>query len=814
MEPFESALLPVLPLKETVVFPSAITPLFVIRASSLAAVESALRADKRIFLVCQRDVDVETPEKSDLFTVGCVAEILQVLRVPDGSAKILVEGIYTARAVDYMDGKDSMQSLLVRMDIAGLESENTQAYVRTTLNLFEHYTKISEKVPEDLFLSIKNLDDPLSFLHAVANYSGIKAQEKQKILESSSLEEKFMLLNSNLEKENQILELEDQIVSQVKTQIGRSQREYFLNEQLKAIERELGIGGEENAELDDLRVSIEKAGMSDEAKQKAEKELTRLSRMAPLSPEATVSRTYVEWMIDVPWQKTTDDRIELRQAQAVLDEDHYGLEKVKERIIEYLAVTKLSGRATGPILCFVGPPGVGKTSLARSIARCMGRQFARISLGGVRDEAEIRGHRRTYIGAMPGKILQSMKKATTVNPVLLLDEIDKMSSDFRGDPAAALLEVLDPEQNRTFNDHYLDVDYDLSRVLFITTANTTAGIPIPLQDRMEIIRLSGYTDLEKIEIARRYLIPKAVKANGLKRPQLKIDKAALNFLIQGYTREAGVRNLEREINSVCRKLATRLVSGEEENKKSTAVPAVSVELLRELLGPERFKDAAIDRQPEIGNALGLAWTEVGGELLHVESRTMPGKGQLLLTGKLGDVMKESASTALSYIRSRAAELGIDPDFTKNLDIHVHLPEGAIPKDGPSAGITLATSLTSALSGKPVRQDVAMTGELTLRGKVLKIGGLKEKALAAYRSRIRHVLIPAENISDLDEIPDEVRKRITFHPVSDFMEALTFALGGKAPVPKKPEPAGGKTKPKTRGTSGRSSTRTRGNQPRA
>lgn len=785
MESFESALLPVLPLKETVVFPGAITPLFVIRASSLAAVETALRLDKRIFLVCQRDVEVETPEKGDLYSVGCVAEILQVLRVPDGSAKILVEGFYTARAVDLIDGKDSLQALLVRMDITGLESRNTQAYIRTAMNLFEVYAKTSEKVPEELFLSIKNLDDPLAILHAVANYSGIRAAEKQKILESSSLEEKFMLLNANLEKENQILELEDQIVTQVKSQIGRSQREYFLSEQLKAIERELGVGAgsDENAELDELRQAIENAGMTEEAKAKATKELNRLMRMAPLSPEATVARTYIEWMIDIPWIKATEDSIDLRSAQKVLDEDHYGLEKIKERIIEYLAVAKLSGRGTGPILCFVGPPGVGKTSLARSIARCMGRQFARISLGGVRDEAEIRGHRRTYIGAMPGKIVQSMKKAGTVNPVLLLDEIDKMSSDFRGDPAAALLEVLDPEQNKTFNDHYVDVDYDLSRVLFITTANTTQDIPLPLQDRMEIIRLSGYTELEKLEIAKRYLIPKAVKANGLKRAQFKMTKPGLAFLIQGYTREAGVRNLEREINAVCRKLATRLVAAGDV-KKAAPIPTITPDLLKELLGPEKFRDTAVTHEPEIGNAIGMAWTEVGGELLHVEARTMPGKGQLLLTGKLGDVMKESANTALSYIRAHAEELAIDPDFAKNLDIHVHLPEGAIPKDGPSAGVTMATSLASALAKRPVRQDLAMTGELTLRGKILKIGGLKEKVLAAHRYRIKHILIPQENEADLHEIPEEVKKKMTFHLASNLMEVYAVAFGTKLPREKK------------------------------
>ncbi|CAN5483689.1 endopeptidase La [soil metagenome] len=788
MESFESALLPVLPLKETVVFPGAITPLFLIRVGSLAALEAAVKADKRIYLACQKEVEVENPEKEDLYEIGTVAEILQVLRLPDGSAKILAEGIYSARAVDLIPGDEFMKALVVRTETAGLDQNSSQAYVRTTMNLFDRYTKISEKVPEELYLSIKSLDDPLALAHAVANYSAIKAVEKQRILEATSLEEKFMILNSNLEKENQILELESQIVSQVKTQIGRTQREYFLNEQLKAIERELGIGGDEHTEHEDLRGEIAKSGMPKDAKAKAEKELARLSRMAPLSPEATVARSYIEWMIEVPWTKASEDRIDLTAARAVLDEDHYGLEKVKERIIEYLAVTKLAGQARGPILCLVGPPGVGKSSLARSVARCIGREFVRISLGGVRDEAEIRGHRRTYIGAMPGKIIQSMKKAGAVNPVFLLDEVDKMSSDFRGDPAAALLEVLDPEQNRTFNDHYLEVDYDLSRVMFITTANTTAGIPLPLQDRMETIRLSGYTDQEKLQIAKRYLVPKSIKANGLKKSLVKFDTAAISLLIQGYTREAGVRSLEREINSICRKLATKIVSAEERDGKPTA-QKINAAAVRELLGPERVKDPVLTGEKEIGSALGLAWTEVGGELLHVEVKTMPGKGQLTLTGKLGDVMKESARTAMSYVRSLAEPLGIDPDFYRTLDVHVHLPEGAIPKDGPSAGITLTTALVSALANRPARQDIAMTGEITLRGRVLKIGGLKEKALAAYRNHIKTVLIPAENVTDLDEIPAEVRKKMKFIPVATIDEVLEIMLGVKV-ADKKTGPEGG------------------------
>lgn len=790
VEPFESAILPVLPLKETVVFPGAISPLFVVRAGSLAAVETALKADKRLFLTCQRDVEVESPTREDLFEVGCVAEVLQVLRVPDGSAKLLVEGLYAARSVELMMNNDVLQALLVRLDIRGMESPSAQAYMRTSLHLFEFFAKLSDKVPEDLFLSIKSLEDPLQLVYAIANYSSIKIGEKQKILESGSLEEKYMLLNSNLEKENQILELEDQIVSQVKNQIGRSQREYFLNEQLKVIERELGIGAEETGELEELKQEIYRSGMSDEARRKAEKELGRLARMAPMSPEATVARSYIEWLTEVPWIDRTEDSIDLKRAREILDEDHHGLEKIKERITEYLAVVKLAGRARGPILCFVGPPGVGKTSLARSIARCIGREFVRISLGGVRDEAEIRGHRRTYIGALPGKIIQSMKKAAKINPVFLLDEIDKMSSDFRGDPASALLEVLDPEQNRTFNDHYLEVDYDLSSVMFITTANTTAGIPVPLLDRMEIIRLSGYTDIEKTQIARKYLVPKAVRQNGLKTRDVSFHVDSIDALIHHYTREAGVRNLEREINSICRKVATRLVSARETNRKF-ARQAINAQKVREYLGPERFHETQVTRQPEIGNTLGLAWTETGGELLHVEARVMTGKGNLILTGKLGDVMKESANTALSYVRSHARELGIDPDLYKNVDIHVHLPEGAIPKDGPSAGITLSTTLASILANLPVRQDIAMTGEMTLRGRVLKIGGLKEKALAAYRHGIRHIILPEENRTDLEELPAEVKAKLEFIFVEDLMDVIEIALGrkdAKTPRKRRPSPA--------------------------
>lgn len=792
MDTFESAILPVLPQKDMVMFPGAITPIFVVSDHGLRALEAALAGDKRLFLTFQKDSDSDTPKKNDLAEVGTVAEILQVLRVPDGSAKVLAEGLYAAQAVDFIEDPEGVQALLVRLEVSPLDSPTSVAYKRTTTSLFETYSNLSDNVPEDLFFSIKNLDDALALVHAVANYTGIRLEEKQKILEAVELEEKFLLLNMNLEKETQLLELEDQIVSQVKSRIGNSQREYFLSEQLKIIQKELGVGRDENPDVEELRHAINQAGLSPEALAKADRELRRLERMSPMSPEATVSRTWVEWLTEVPWKDATADRIDLEEARRILDSDHYGLEKVKERIIEYLAVVRLAGGIRGPILCLVGPPGVGKTSLARSIAHCIDRKFVRISLGGVRDEAEIRGHRRTYIGAMPGKIVQALKKAGTVNPVILLDEIDKMSSDMRGDPASALLEVLDPEQNHSFNDHYLEVDYDLSRVMFITTANTTAGIPLPLQDRMELIRLSGYTNIEKEQIARRHLVPKAITANGLRKSRVRFERTSLKALLESYTREAGVRSLERELHSVCRKIATRIVR-EDDRKKQGDPVRITGAMIRELLGPEKFPRTTLDQRREVGNALGLAWTEVGGELLHVETRTMPGKGELKLTGTLGEVMKESANAALSYVRSCSTVLDIDGDFHRKTDIHIHLPEGAIPKDGPSAGITLATSLVSALSARPVRQDVAMTGEMTLRGKVLKIGGLKEKVLAAYRHGIRNVLFPAENIPDLEEVPAEARRSIRFIPVKSLDEVLEFALS--APEGKKKKARKHKTPPK-------------------
>ncbi len=771
VQKFESDFLPVLPLKELVVFPGAVTPLFVMRPVSLLALEEALKREKRVFLTCQKQPDLDEPGIKDLYEVGTVAEVLQVLRVPDGSAKVLVEGVYAARAIEVSQRGGYLQAFVVLNQMNNVDRKAIQAQQRRVLELFSAFAEMSGKIPADLLANIKSTRDPQAFANAVANYATFRIEDKQQILEENSLEEKYHLMIQCLESENQILDLENKIAGQVKNQIGKSQREYYLNEQLKAIERELGIGAEEDPEISELSAAIENSGMPEEARDKAEKELGRLSRMPSMSPEAVVTRTYIEWLAEVPWTKETTDKIDLEYARRVLDKDHHGLERIKDRILEHLAVVKLAGQGRGPILCFVGPPGVGKTSLGKSIARCVGREFIRVSLGGVRDEAEIRGHRRTYVGALPGKIIQSMKRAGTINPVFLLDEIDKMSSDFRGDPSSAMLEVLDPEQNRTFNDHYLEVDYDLSKVMFLTTANTVDGIPYPLLDRMELIRLAGYTEQEKLQIAVRHLIPRQRKAHGLKAAQIRLPRPGIAHLISAYTREAGVRNLDRTIAQVCRKVVTEVVR----HPRRQNFPPITPEKLREYLGPVKFPDQHIVAKAEVGIALGLAWTEVGGEILPVETTLMSGKGTLTLTGKLGEVMQESAKTALSYVRAHAKELGIDPDFLPTTDIHIHVPEGAIPKDGPSAGITMATSLASALGKIPVRQDLAMTGEMTLRGRVLRIGGLKEKVLAAHRRNLRTIIIPRENEDELEEIAADIRRELTFLPVETLDEVFAAAL---------------------------------------
>lgn len=794
----DSELLPLIPLKDIVVFPGCITPLFVMRPKSLSALEDAVAADKRLFLLTQKSVDVESPAAEDLYEHGTVAEVLQVLKMPDGSAKLLVEGQHVARLLGFEQNERVARTLVVPYPTEVPEDDDAlEPKLRLVLNQFETYVRLYDKIPEELFASIRNYEDPVQIVNSISHYANFKTRDKQELLEMQDLDKKLVLLSQFLAMENELLELENQIMTQVRSQIGKSQKEYYLNEQLKVIEKELGLGGEEDMEIEELADKIDASKMSDEAREKATRELNRLAKMAPMSPEATVSRTYIEWLLDLPWGKATRDKRNLAAAQEILDRDHYGLEKVKDRIVEYLAVHQLTKNVRGSILCLVGPPGVGKTSLAKSVADALGRKFARISLGGVRDEAEIRGHRRTYIGSLPGKIVQAMKKAETVNPVILLDEIDKMASDFRGDPASALLEVLDPEQNKSFNDHYLEVDYDLSDVFFITTANTSSGIPHPLLDRMEVIRLPGYTEDDKLNIAERYLIPKQVEAHGLKDRKVDFSRRAVQVLVNNYTREAGVRNLEREIARVCRRIAKELVSAGTKASTKSKPQKITPERLRSILGPMKYKDTLAGKDPEVGVATGLAWTEVGGEILPAEVTVMKGKGNLMLTGQLGEVMQESAKAALSYIRSRSDVLQVPEDFYQNTDIHVHIPEGAIPKDGPSAGITLTTSMVSALTNRPVRQDIAMTGEMTLRGKVLKIGGLKEKVLAAHRAHILDVIIPNDNVDDLEDISRKIRKEMKFHPVENVGQVLDMAL---APVSAKKPAAAAKTKtPRARAT---------------
>ncbi|MBN1517970.1 endopeptidase La [Candidatus Sumerlaeota bacterium] len=774
--------LPLIPLRELVIFPFSVTPLYIMRAQSIAALETAMESDRRVFLVTQRTAQTDNPTQDDLYQTGTAAEVLQIIRLQDGSAKVLVEGHFIARIVDFITDETMLRAEIHPVTVFPDRGKRTQALLRTVVNQFERYVALNDRVPEEALTNIRTTDDPVHIAHTVANIASFNTEQKQDLLESVTLQEKLFKLSKLLDEEVEMLALENKIISQVKNSITRNQKEYFLNEQLKVIEKELGMSSEDDLEIEELQSQIDKLPLSDEVREKADKELGRLAKMQPYSPEATVARTYIEWLLEMPWGQSTEDKANINKAQKILDEDHYGLEKPKERILEFLAVHQLVEHMKSPILCFVGPPGVGKTSLARSVANALGRKFSRVSLGGVRDEAEIRGHRRTYIGSMPGKIIQMIKKAGAMNPVLLLDEIDKMSADFRGDPASALLEVLDPEQNSTFMDHYMEIEFDLSNVLFITTANTTAGIPLPLQDRMEIIRLPGYTEDEKRSIAGQFLIPKQTEIHGLTKRNFELENEALNLLITGYTREAGVRSLEREIASLCRKTARALVETGAKRRRKVKITTAKV---REYLGPQKYRDMEISRQQgEVGVATGLAWTEVGGELLPTETMVMSGKGELMLTGKLGDVMQESAKAALSYIRTRYEQFNLEKDFYKTTDIHIHVPEGAIPKDGPSAGVTMTTSLVSALSQRPVRQDVAMTGEITLRGKVLKIGGLKEKVLAAHRAHIHRVIMPEENRDELEEISAEVRANMEFILVDHIDQVLEAALVSDKPAPKK------------------------------
>ena len=762
--------LPLLPLRDMVVFPFMVVPLVVGREKSIAAVEDALSKDKTILLCAQKSVKVEEPSLDDIYQLGTVGQIIQSVKLPDGSYKLLVEGIYRARIKKSLPEKEYLG---VEIECATMAVEKTieiEAMMRSLVNQFEEYVKLNQRVPTEAFATIANIPDPDQIADTVASYLTMRVAERQAILEITDPVDRIKKLTEVLNSEIGILQIEKKISSTVRKQIEKSQKEYFLQEQLKAIEKELGQKDDYKNELDDLKEKIKQAKMPKDAQETALREVEKLSRMYPSSPEATVSRNYIDWLVAIPWSVKTEDNLDIKNAEKILDDDHYGLEKPKERILEYLAVRKLVKSMKGQILCFVGPPGVGKTSLAKSVARALGRNFIRVSLGGVRDEAEIRGHRRTYIGSLPGRVIQSIKKAKSKNPVFLLDEVDKMSTDFRGDPAAALLEVLDPEQNSTFSDHYLEVEFDLSDVMFITTANFQDNIPLPLQDRMEMIKLSGYTEYEKAKIAQGFLIPKQIKANGLKEENVKFTQEAILRIIRRYTREAGVRNLEREIARVCRRIAKDVVRKEKDLKiKLTGAR------IEKYLGPIQFTEPKKEENNEVGVATGLAWTEAGGDIISIESILMNGKGKLTLTGKLGEVMQESAQAALSYIRSRAKEFGIDDNFYKKLDIHIHIPEGAIPKDGPSAGITMATALVSSLTKCPVKKDVAMTGEITLRGKVLPIGGLKSKILAAHMVGIKTVIIPKENEKDLVEIPKSILKDIKIIPVGHMDQVLEIAL---------------------------------------
>ena len=763
--------LPLLPLRDVVVYPYIIHPLLVGRPASVAAVERAMVQDHLLLVATQRDKEVDEPSPQDIHRVGTVVHITQLLRMPDGTLKILVEGVSRARITDYTRADDHyLVEVELIEDPPGVPNE-TQALMRGVGELFERYVKYNKRLPEAVVATVTGLEDPVLLADTVATHIPDKIELKQTILEETDPASRLRILMRVLTEEIEILKLERKIETEVKSQVQKNQREFYLNEQLKAIRRELGHDADEGRELDDLLEEIEQARMPSEVEETAMKELDRLAKMPPMSPEASVIRTYIETLTALPWRKRTRDRLDMPRVRRKLDDDHYGLDKVKERIVEFLAVMKLTRRrkTKSPILCFVGPPGVGKTSLGHSIADAMGRRFHRLSLGGVRDEAEIRGHRRTYIGSMPGRIIQAMKKVKTRNPVILLDEVDKLGMDFRGDPAAALLEVLDPEQNHTFSDHYLEVPFDLSEVLFITTANTLHSIPDALRDRLEIIRLPGYLQHEKKEIAKGFLIPKQLAQHGLKADQLRITEPALDRIIEEYTREAGVRNLEREIATLCRKTARLLV---EKGRKSVNVKPKQLEIH---LGPPRFLTHELDRQNEVGIATGLAWTQVGGEILPIEVQLIPGKGEFILTGQLGDVMKESAKAAQTIVRSRARSWNVPEDLFSKHDVHVHVPEGATPKDGPSAGVALTVALVSAVTGIPVLRDVAMTGEITLRGKVLAVGGLPEKTVAAQRLGIKKILLPKDNEKDLPDLPEHVRKTIELVFIEHVDELLEHAL---------------------------------------
>ena len=769
-------LIPVLPLRDVVVYPHMVIPLFVGRERSIDALDAAMKDNKQVLLVAQKEAEVDEPEFTDLYEVGTLANILQLLKLPDGTVKVLVEGGERSRVLRYQETGSFFSAVVEKIDdIFNLSEQGQDVLQRTVINSFDQYVKLNNKIPPEVLNALSGIDDPSRLADTMAAHMTLKVSDKQAILETADIEKRLEDLMTIMEGEVDLLEMEKKIRVRVKQQMEKNQREYYLNEQMKAIQKELGDMDDVPNEIEELEKKIANAGMSKEAKTKADTELNKLKLMPAMSAEATVVRNYIDWMINVPWKKKTKVRHDLKIAEQVLEAEHYGLEKVKERILEYLAVQQRVKQLKGPILCLVGPPGVGKTSLGESIARATNRKYVRMALGGVRDEAEIRGHRRTYIGSMPGKILQNLAKVKTRNPMFLLDEIDKMAADFRGDPASALLEVLDPEQNHTFSDHYLEVDFDLSDVMFVATANTM-NIPPALLDRMEVIRLAGYTEDEKINIAIRYLIPKQVENNGLKEHEIEIAETAVRDMIRYYSREAGVRNLERDISKICRKVVKDLLLKPEKTKA-----LVTPENLNNYLGVKRFNYGLAEEQDQIGQVTGLAWTEVGGELLTIETAVIPGKGKHSATGKLGEVMKESIEAAMTVVRSRSELLGIDNELFQKNDIHVHVPEGATPKDGPSAGIGMCTAIISALTKIPVRANVAMTGEITLRGEVLPIGGLKEKLLAAHRGGITTVLIPAENEKDLVEIPENIKQNLDIRPVHWIDEVLAVALQ-HMPVP--------------------------------
>jgi ATP-dependent Lon protease len=761
--------LPVLPLRDVVVFPHMVIPLFVGRKKSIRALERAMESGKQIMLVAQKSASDDDPGIEQIHTIGTVASILQLLKLPDGTVKVLVEGEQRAEVQHYTETDDSFTALVDMVESVQAESRESEALMRSVLAEFDQYVKLNMKIPPEILTSLAGIEEPGRLADAIAAHLSLKIEDKQKILEMRNVRERLEHILGVMETEIDLLQVEKRIRGRVKRQMEKSQREYYLNEQMKAIQKELGELEDGPNEAEDLQKKIEDAGMPKEARQKAEAELKKLKMMSPMSAEATVVRNYIDWLVQVPWKKRSKIQKDLKRAEQILEQDHYGLEKVKERILEYLAVQQRVNQLKGPILCLVGPPGVGKTSLGQSIARATGRKFVRMSLGGVRDEAEIRGHRRTYIGSLPGKIIQNMSKVKVKNPLFMLDEVDKMAMDFRGDPSSALLEVLDPEQNHAFNDHYLEVDYDLSDVMFLATANSL-NIPAPLLDRMEVIRLSGYTEDEKVNIAIKYLVPKQRKNNGLKDSEITITEGAIRDIVRYYTREAGVRSLEREIAKVFRKVAKELLLDKERGKVE-----VSSDNLDKYSGVRRFRYGIAEEQNQVGQVTGLAWTEVGGELLTIEAAIVAGKGKTTYTGKLGDVMQESITAALTVVRARADQLGLVPDFYQKHDMHVHVPEGATPKDGPSAGIAMCTAIVSALTRIPVRADVAMTGEITLRGEVLPIGGLKEKLLAAHRGGIKTVLIPEENRKDLAEIPDNIKEAMEIRPVRWIDQVLEVAL---------------------------------------